>query len=469
MKWLILTFISMAILVAGLCFWYFGDRSSEYARKAPLSSSPLVNRVRPEEWAELVTSGTLRGESWVLLPAEQPDTDFQSTVRAENRGFLTAETCGECHQQNHQTFVHTAHARTSMLPDRESILGSFQEGHNTLVTGNPNLTFRMTARDDGFYQSVRLRDPGLPTEFTQDFRFDLVLGSGNHGQSYLWWKKDRLYQMHISYLTESNSWVNSPGPYTDGTVDYSRPVPSRCLDCHATWIGFDSKEVNRFDRSTLIPGVTCVRCHGSGHEHVAWHRKFPAATEAHRIVNPKTLSIERQNEICAQCHSSGEAIGNAFTYRPGEPLRSWLELDLKTNSESNADPHSANQLARLMQSRCYTAGPGLSCIACHDPHQDQRGQIAEFSQRCQDCHKSDVCPDSRKYGELAKERCVDCHMPTRRDQQVSIDTDKGSVQALLRDHQIGIWPDSAEQVRKELLKTNSPSDPAANPAKGEVP
>jgi len=463
---LFLTFISLVIVVTGLCLWYFGDRSFEYARKAPLSSSPLVSRVRPEDWAELVTSGNHRSASWVLLPTEQSKTDFQATVRAENRGFLTAETCGECHPQNHQSFLHTAHARTSMFPERESIHGSFQEGRNTLKTGNPNLTFRMTARVDGFYQTVRLLDPELKTEFTQDFRIDLVLGSGNHGQTYLWWEKDRLYQMHVSYLTETDSWVNSPGPYTDGTADYSRPVPSRCMDCHATWIGFDSKEVNRFDQSTLIPGVTCVRCHGAGHEHVAWHRKFPESKDAHRIVNPKTLSIERQNEICAQCHSSGEPIGNAFTYRPGEPLKSWLELDLQTGSASNADPHSANQLARLMQSRCYTASAGLSCMACHDPHQDQRGQLAEFSQRCQACHDTDVCPDSRQYGKPAEDRCVECHMPSCRDQQVSIDTEKGSLQALLRDHQIGIWPDSAEPVRRDLQKQTGSSNPAGNPKQG---
>jgi hypothetical protein len=53
-------------------------------------------------------------------------------------------------------------------------------------------------------------------------------------------------------------------------------------------------------------------------------------------------------------------------------------------------------------------------------------------------------------GEPAAVRCVDCHMPGRRDAQVRIETAGGNVQALLRDHRIGRWPESAEEVRREL-------------------
>ncbi len=449
MKRMVLSLLAAIALSVGVFVLSQRLGTETAMRTAPLEDVPGLRRVAPEDWADLVTSGELRGRDAVLLPMKFSADDFQSGVSAEHRGFLPAESCRECHQEYYETSVETAHAKTSMLPGPNVIRGSFAEGQNVLKTGNPRLQFRMTAGESGFFQTVQWRDSGLGTEYVRDFRFDLVLGSGNHGQSYLWWDEDRLYQMHVSYLTESDAWVNSPGPYTDGTVDYSRPVPARCLDCHATWIGVDAREVNRFDRETLLPGVTCVRCHGPGHEHVAYHRQFPEATEAHRIVNPGSLSIERQNEVCAQCHSAGEPLGNAFAYRPGEPLKSWLQLDLKSDSESNADPHSANQLARLMQSRCFTASGGLSCTKCHDPHKDQRGRLADYSARCRDCHKPDVCPDVRQLGAKAQDRCVDCHMPATRDQEVRMETDRGSLQALLRDHQIGIWPEIAERVRRD--------------------
>jgi hypothetical protein len=41
-------------------------------------------------------------------------------------------------------------------------------------------------------------------------------------------------------------------------------------------------------------------------------------------------------------------------------------------------------------------------------------------------------------------------MPSHRDLQVSIDTASGSVKALLRDHQIGIWPDAAREIQRQM-------------------
>jgi hypothetical protein len=131
----------------------------------------------------------------------------------------------------------------------------------------------MLADTTGFYQQLTVQKDRI--HYTEKRSIDLVIGSGNHGQAYLSWEGDHLYQMHVSYLTESDQWVNSPGMYVDGTADFARPVPGRCLDCHTTWFSEDATAVNRFDRSNYLLGVTCVRCHGPGHEHVAYHREPP--------------------------------------------------------------------------------------------------------------------------------------------------------------------------------------------------
>ena len=428
------------------------------AVRQPIENSSAVRRVAAEGWADLATGGGPGGTGWVLLPGEDGEGTrgvgnedrFLTGVRAEERGFFGVDACRECHEEQYATYTETAHARTSMLPSASTILGRFSDDRNVLGTSNEDLRFRMLSVGDRFLQRVELRDRKSGVLYVKDFAIDLVLGSGNHGQSYLYWEGDRLYQLHVSYLTESDGWVNSPGPYYDGTADFARPVPARCLDCHATWIGCDVKSVNRFERDSLIVGIGCVRCHGPGHEHMEYHREYPEARGGRRIVQPGNMSVQRQNEMCAQCHSAGEPIGAAFGYRPGEPLSEWMELDLSGESEENADPHSANQLARLMQSRCFSAAEGLSCMTCHDPHRSQRGAIAEYSAKCADCHAADVCPDVRSLGEPAAVRCVDCHMPGRRDAQVRIETAGGNVQALLRDHRIGRWPESAEEVRREL-------------------
>lgn len=422
--------------------------------RQPLRNAPTAQVVRPADWAELTLAGGPGGNDWVLLPSQTQQAPFKSPINAAQRGFLGPQDCVECHADYCDTFQHTSHARTSMLPSTDTILGSLQPGRNVLSTARPELQFRMHSHDGTFLQTVEMQYPPLQTVFTDSFPIDLVFGSGNHGQSYLWWNNDRLYQTHVSYLSEGDAWVNSPGPYYDGTVDFSRPVPVRCMECHVTWIAADPQEMNRFDRQTLIPGVTCVRCHGPAHEHVAYHRQHPTETTGKRIVNPAGLSIERQNEICAQCHSAGEEHSSLFNYRPGEPLQQWLQLDFSASAESNADPHAANQLARLMQSRCFQQSSGFACTLCHDPHQNQ-SSAATFAQQCRSCHQQNTCPEVQRpdTGSLAENHCVACHMPARRDAQVAMQTRQGNIEALLRDHQIGIWPATAAAERTRLADT----------------
>ncbi|HAV34294.1 MAG TPA: hypothetical protein DCX79_20035, partial [Planctomycetaceae bacterium] len=214
------------------------------------------------------------------------------------------------------------------------------------------------------------------------------------------------------------------------------------------------------------------------HEHVAFHRQHPAETEGKRIVNPAGLSIERQNEICAQCHSAGEEHASLFSYRPGEPLQQWLQLDLAASAESNADPHSANQLARLMQSRCFQQSGGFACTLCHDPHQNQRDGAASFAQHCRSCHQQNSCPEVQRgeTGAIAGDHCVACHMPARRDAQVAMQTRQGNIEALLRDHQIGIWPETAAAERSKLadklrqaLQPQDNSQNSRNAQEGSAP
>ena len=462
-----LALLCMVLLVTGC-----GEGKVVPLAVQPVEASAAVRRVTAEDWATVAVGGGPGGTGWVLLPDQQSTAQpaWVSPVKPDERGFLPAEACRECHAEQYETYVHTAHARTSMMPSPQTILGSFLTGRNELSTATPGLRFHLLAQNGGFIQQLQLDDPVNGVRYQRDFPIDLVLGSGNHGQSYLYWDKDRLYQLHVSYLTETDSWVNSPGPYYDGTADFARPVPVRCIECHATWIAADAKSINRFDRSTFVPGISCVRCHGPGHEHVQFHRQFPNEQTGRRIVQPAALPVQRQNEICAQCHSAGEVLGTAFGYRPGQALGEWMELDLATDSEDNADPHSANQLARLMKSRCFTAPQGLSCITCHDPHRSQQNEHTTYAATCASCHQPAVCPDVRLLGTSAESRCVDCHMPARRDAQVRMETASGNIQALLRDHLIGRWPETSARVRQQLAAgTPQGSSSAGNGGQEVIP
>ncbi|HEX5885101.1 MAG TPA: hypothetical protein VFY67_11230, partial [Pyrinomonadaceae bacterium] len=147
-------------------------------------------------------------------------------------GFIGNDQCLSCHEKQ-RTYLSTAHHLTSQAATATSIAGSFAPGKNILRTSQRELHYRMEARKDGFFQTGILGTP--PDTISISERVDFVIGSGRKGQTYLYWgKEDQLFQLPVSYWTEVASWVNSPG-YGDRSLEFSRPVAPRCLECHASF------------------------------------------------------------------------------------------------------------------------------------------------------------------------------------------------------------------------------------------
>src|SRR5579862_2166196 len=162
----------------------------------------------------------------------------------------------------------------------------------------------MEARDSGFFQTAIFGWPGHLRERTA--RMDIVIGSGVRGQSYLSWQGDELYELPVSYWSEGHRWINSPG-YKDGTMDFSRPVVPRCLECHSTFIQplSTSPSGNRYDKASLVVGITCEKCHGPGKAHITLEsaRQIqPNRPINSSIVNPAVFPRDRQVDLCALCH-----------------------------------------------------------------------------------------------------------------------------------------------------------------------
>jgi len=79
-------------------------------------------------------------------------------------------------EKRSKPFIQTDHYLTSKLPDKDSILGKFTPDRNVLKTSNPELSFRMDKREDGFFQTAVQGIAPYITERTE--RFGLVVGSG---------------------------------------------------------------------------------------------------------------------------------------------------------------------------------------------------------------------------------------------------------------------------------------------------
>lgn len=407
-----------------------------------------VHYSAPDEWADFYLNHAPPGTGWVHLPKNRKTDGRRPNSNPARQGFVRADVCGQCHADKFESFQETAHFRTSSEATLKTVLGQFGPEHGRLKTRDPNLWFELLSQDDGLFQRVVVERDGNAYQHTE--RMDLVVGSGNHGQSYLYWHGDELYLLPVSFFSESGGWINSPGFYRDGTADFARGIGHRCLDCHATYFAAMPGYEVRYDRQDYILGVTCVRCHGHGWAHVQYHRTHPSDKSPRYVVQPGDLPRDRSNEVCAQCHSGvGELLAPAFTYQPGDRLESHLHLDYGADDPQNDDPHAANQLARLMRSRCFQESPSLTCAVCHDPHRHERGDLKLFARRCGKCHESGDCKLTGTAGDQIKDRCVQCHMPSRRDLETPIQTREGERLPLLRDHYIKVWPEAAPQNQKK--------------------
>jgi hypothetical protein len=175
-----------------------------------------------------------------LFTAPFHSAQAQGAPRDPHAGYAGDDACRSCHADQLASYHQTAHCLTSMEPGHDSILGKFMPGDNILKTANPNLYFRMDeqhgegkleGKEDSFLQTAVAGTP--PHTNSRSERIAFVIGSGDKGQTYLYWSEDQLFQLPVSYWTRLG-WVNSPN-YRDGFADFDRPIIPRCLECHATY------------------------------------------------------------------------------------------------------------------------------------------------------------------------------------------------------------------------------------------
>ena len=319
--------------------------------------------------------------------------------------MMGAAPCGPCHQGIAQSYQQTAHFLTSGSANSTSIRGSFVEGRNVLQTAAPEVHFRMEQKGDAFYQTAF--DHGR----SHSERFDLVLGSGRRGQSYLYWKGGLLYQLPVSYLALTGGWMNSPG-YPDGEVHFERVIPTQCLECHAT----AGARAGQF-----AAGITCQKCHGPATQHPA-------------IGNPASLARDGQVALCAACHSG---LGDG----------------------AEADVHG-NQVGLLRQSKCFRNSAEMSCSTCHNIHRVEQ-DLAAMSTRCTTCHQA-----PRHKRTVQADNCIDCHMPLLPSKVITFRTPGSLLAQQYRTHRIAVYDDLAGTHKQQAAeKRGAPIEPSL---RGEI-
>jgi hypothetical protein len=379
--------------------------------------------------------GSLLAAPWVASQDAVDQANLHTPPPAS--AFAGDAACASCHEKEAREYLLNPHHLDSAPATQKTILGNFTPGENVVRTGDPKLIFAMIAADDGFFQSaVNIADPNNPKGMAE--RFDIVVGSGRRGQTYLYWKGDALFELPISYWTRTHEWINSPG-YPDSEVHFNRPIIPRCLECHTT--RFDALEPpNLYAPDGMVLGIGCEKCHGPGREHVERERSsnHPIAGSLEMaIVNPARLNRERQMDVCALCHAGvGDSVQPPQSFRPGDVLAIYLKIT-PPPPDVPVDVHG-NQIAALERSKCYTSGK-LTCSTCHNVHEKQQN-VDSFSMHCLQCHEVQACGRFKHLGEFIRTKCVECHMPEGKSTGLHSSTEGHFLQAQLRAHRIAIYP-----------------------------
>lgn len=350
--------------------------------------------------------------------------------------FVGSAACFKCHSEITKQHLKTAHFNTSAVSDTLNVLGDFKNGKNHFDL-NEMVAFNLVKKKQGLFQEAYTKND---SQSIYSFKFDITIGSGTKGQTYLTWIKDGLYQQQISFYRPTNSWINSP-MYPANLFVKPRPVVKACIGCHATFTKplDNHPQSNRYDKNQMVYGIDCERCHGPAATHVNYHLKNPEIKEAYSIGSFKKLKQQQRLDACALCHSGLDVknIGGALKFNFGQVLN--YSKNEQAN-ENELDVHG-NQYGLLIQSECFKKSENMDCITCHSPHANERGNKIKFNAVCISCHSKKTKLCSQKDNIANEQDCIKCHMPVSPSKSMIINSGvQDSVTPLyVRTHLIKIY------------------------------
>lgn len=283
-------------------------------------------------------------------PAVEPaDSGGSSSIGAE---YVGSAVCSGCHKDTYDTFM---------------------------LSGHPWQLTQVVDSQPPDYPFTEIPNP--PEGYTWD---DILYVIGGYN-----WK---------ARFVNQEGYIITDAPGSSGNAEYLNQYNFANPDIftEAGWVSYRSGEENLayesgpFHTTGYTPqgnqeglpglagawaeeGVQCEACHGPGGLHV----QNPPGVQ---------MTIERDSEMCGECHTSGAA-------------------DLVDAQDGFLEPLA--QYDELLQSKHIV----MDCVVCHDPHtgvvQLRQAEEPTTRTKCQTCHFQ----EAKIVDHPTVAQCVDCHMP----------------------------------------------------------
>jgi len=323
-----------------------------------------------------------------LTPQEAVGQQWLKAPGAET-AFAGDAACRECHAAEFKTHSRSPHARTVKR------LGSGEKRSEFLTTGqveDPQGGVVYTTSSSALEGVIMARTGDKTTQGSPHW----VFGSGTQAWSYLGEREGGFLEYRVSYYPPAKTWTFTPGrgpqdPPTEPLGHhYNHLEAAACFGCHSTAL-IGSKQRLELGRSLL--NVGCESCHGAARAHVESAKQLAvkASGASGTLVKPAALKGQAITEKCGACHR------------------------LPPNGEARDEVIEA-QLARfpgaaLVRSRCFKESAGkLTCVTCHNPHQQASREPTSYDRACLSCHTP---PRGEPCAKEKTSRCVSCHMPVQ--------------------------------------------------------
>ena len=375
----------------------------------------------------------------VIPPLALSDSPFLNTTKAAS--YVGSESCEECHVDEHASYLHTTHSR------------AFNDVHVENEPADDAFLHALSGRRYEVYrdgQTLRHRetldDPQGRELARSDYALKYLIGSGAHTRSYLVEADGFLVESPITWYSSKQDWAMSPGYDRPAHWGFERAVTTGCLICH---VGRAAPVEGSYQRAVVHEqAIGCESCHGPGSLHVkARHAEEETGEEQTgeefdpTIVNPKRLSRQLQEDICAQCHLRADATVTVRTrqlsdFRPGLPLTD-VRIDYRIRA-SEAQMKVVGHVEQMWLSPCYQNTKTFTCAPCHNPHQKApvKNPPEVYNRKCAECHENDACGMElfERLKRSQADSCIFCHMP-------QVETDLPHV--AFTHHRVGVHRDRA--------------------------
>lgn len=324
--------------------------------------------------------------------AERPGLPrIEAQPMAELARFAGSEACASCHPNESRAHAASEHAR-AMSRVTAATHGVYFRRPSSVVDPDQKTVYRTAVRGDRcVLQAV---SGGSVVEADAEYGF----GSAKHSITYTGRQGSNDLELRLSYYSGPRRWGFSPGQQLGaksggvimptGLIKPAETVEG-CFVCHSTVIG---KEGGTLRPETCRMGVGCESCHGPARDHIEAVRR---GDRKPHLADLKSLSgADLTQQLCGQCHRSpaGEDLNDSF----------------------NRSQLPRLQGLALSQSPCFTnSGGRLSCITCHDPHDQTPRPVSFYNAKCVSCHGG-ASLDQPACRVEPQGNCVSCHMPAQK-------------------------------------------------------